>query len=77
MAGKGAVMACDFNTLDIPWHSQSLEKFKENPAGLVLGVFFAPTMALLPDGKYTSSNRSTEEVVTNYYHHFQKAGLLK
>ncbi|MFI3312281.1 MAG: uroporphyrinogen decarboxylase family protein [Eubacteriales bacterium] len=76
MEGRGTVMACDFNGSDIPWHCESLAQLAKTPKGLILGVFFAPTMALLPDGKYTDSDRSTAQVVGEYLAQFQEKGLL-
>ena len=76
MAGKGAVMACDFNARDMDWHCESLAKLAQQPEGLVLGIFFAPKMVLLSDGKYAASDRKTEEVRDFYLKKLTEAGIL-
>lgn len=62
----GALMACDFNAADIPWHRSRLASLAERPEGLVLAVFVSPGMALLDSGKYAASDRSEEEILSAY-----------
>lgn len=62
----GALMACDFNAADIPWHRSRLASLAERPEGLVLAVFVTPGMALLDSGKYAASDRSEEEILSAY-----------
>jgi len=76
MKGKGAVMACDFNAQDTQWHCTQLAKLARQPEGLVLGIFFAPKMVLLSDGKYAASDRKTEEVRDVYLRNLAEAGIL-
>jgi len=64
-AGRGAIMACDFNEADIPAHCESLKHLAEDPAGLVVGVFITPAMAL-SNGRYDASTRTRDEIVDQY-----------
>jgi len=65
-AGLGdALMACDFNALDIPDHCAALRQAFDDPAGVVASVLIAPTMALLGD-KYVTSQRTRDEIVGQY-----------
>ena len=66
MKGKGALMACDFNAASIPWHAECLRRLAQKPEGYVLGIFITPAMALLENGKYTSSCRTRDEIVAEY-----------
>ncbi len=76
MRGCGAVMACDFNAEDIRWHTENLKKLAWHPEGLVLGVFFAPSMALLRSGKYAAFARNTQQLVEQYACVLDEAGIL-
>ena len=63
--GKGAVMVCDYNDVDIPNHCRTLRKVADNPAGCVASVFITPSMAQ-SEGKFIESNRSRDSIVGEY-----------
>lgn len=65
LRGRGALMACDFNALDIPAHCEALRQAFDDPAGAVVSVLIAPTMALVGD-KYVVSARTTDDIVEQY-----------
>ena len=76
MKGRGALMACDFNAASIPWHMEHLKELAKQPEGLILGIFCTPGMALLENGKYTSSDRTIDEIVDQYLQQLREAGIL-
>ena len=62
---RGAVMACEFNALDIAGQCADLREAMADPAGVVANVCIAPTMALVGD-KYVTSNRTRDSIVDEY-----------
>ena len=65
LRGRGALMACDFNALDIPAHCAALRQAVDDPSGVVASVLIAPTIALVND-KYVASNRTRDDIVEQY-----------
>jgi hypothetical protein len=59
------------------WHCDQLTQLAQQPQGLVLGIFFAPRMVLLQNGKYAASNRTTEQVRSFYLQKLTESGLLR
>lgn len=62
---RGAVMACDFNAMDIKAHCDSLRATLLNPSGVVCGVFVTPTM-VLENGKYRVAALTRDDIVSQY-----------
>lgn len=62
---KGALMACDYNALDIPAQCGTWLRTLSDPAGCVASIFVAPGMAL-SDGKYFTSDRTRESIIGEY-----------
>ena len=69
-------MVCDFNAASIDWHVDHLKKLAKQPEGLILGIFCTPGMALLENRKYTSSDRTLDEIVSQYLAQLGRAGIL-
>jgi uroporphyrinogen-III decarboxylase len=63
--GKGAVMACDFNSLDIAAQCGNFMRLMENPVGFIANIYVAPKTGLT-DGKYVITDKKRDEIVAEY-----------
>jgi len=69
--GKGAIMACDYNAVDIQGQCNSLKRMLSgDPSGCVAGLFITPKTALSDDGTYIEYEGSRDELVSIYAKQF-------
>ena len=68
---KGAIMACDYNAVDIPRQCDSLKQMmSSDPSGCVAGIFIAPKISLADDGAYIEYEGSRDELINVYMEQF-------
>ena len=63
--GRGAVMLCDYNAVDIKRQCERWKLALNDAGSVIANMSVAPRMALV-DGKYLESDRTREEIVSAY-----------